>query len=71
MKTTKWFNGSKFVPAHVGVYEVYSKSLGTCYQYWSGRFWSWYCDSVQSAYLHRNGKSYNQNLSWRGMKDKS
>lgn len=45
-KLTKWFDGGKFVPYHVGIYQIdLSKSfefLRPVYSYWSGENWSYF-----------------------------
>ena len=69
-KLTQWFDGSKFVPAHVGVYQRdYSKFqdgsfLGYCK--WDGENWisfGFYTDyTEQEKYI-----SLLQNINWRGL----
>ena len=38
-KLTQWFDGSKFNPYWVGVYEVHHPILGNMYQVWMGVVW--------------------------------
>ena len=65
MKRTKWFDGSKFIPAHVGVYERY---------YFFGIEKCYFNGSVFFVYgsLHNCMPiSMNQDLPWRGLKDQN
>lgn len=64
MKKSKWFDGSKFVPAHFGVYEVKGRS----YRHWSGKRWGYTCKDVQGAYLWDFTEGLNQSPTWRGIK---
>ena len=71
IKTTEWFDGAKFVPAHVGEYETDEWSdFWQCYpkRHWDGKLWSY-------AYYMEYSKEYalrqiggNQNRNWRGIK---
>ena len=64
MKRTKWFDGSKFIPAHEGNYERFYSFIGHYYiSYFDGNNWC----SFKGAKI---GVHY-QNLPWRGLKDKS
>lgn len=65
MKLTKWFDGRKFVPAHVGVYECGDGF----YRNWNGEFWGFYARSTESASRTNvsNNESACQNLDWRGL----
>lgn len=68
MKKSKWFDGAKFVPAHVGVYETYYVSFVTTYQYWNGKFWGM-CNSTPDRAAHYNDHEiFGQNRKWRGIK---
>lgn len=63
MKLTKWFDGRKFVPAHVGPY----KCKDGFFRYWNGEFWGFsgcdVIDSLKFPYL----KSACQSLDWHGL----
>lgn len=67
MKKTEWFDGAKFVPNNVGVYQKKFKRF-IKYQYWNGKFWGLYCLSAIHAYECRKQRSAEQNLDWRGIK---
>ena len=72
MKKTKWFDGSKFIPAHVGVYRaMYESSWGKriAFKYWDGKFWGAACNYRLAAYEHRRYKSLDQNNDWFGLKE--
>jgi hypothetical protein len=71
MKKTKWFDGSKFVPAHAGVYEVKSGSTSISYQYWNGKFWAARTSSNHSAYLNQSWESCFKSPTWRGLTKKA
>lgn len=60
MNKTNWFDGNKFVPAHVGLYERDMDGL-IFKTKWSGDCW---------LYADATDKSFRQNLDWRGLKDK-
>ena len=73
MKLSKWIDGKKFKPAHVGVYETkeYS-SFFKCFamRYWDGEKWSngWFANfSMDYA---RTGLASNQNKTFRGLSEK-
>lgn len=69
MKKSKWFDGAKFVPAHVGVYEVdHMSCFVEVYQYWNDKFWGAYAPTPDRAVLYAGYKSDYQNLKWRGIK---
>lgn len=72
MKKTEWFDGSKFVPAHVGVYETKAVWVsGGTYQYWNGKFWCAYTGNIGEAPEKHNAyKSAKQNSDWRGLAEK-
>jgi len=68
---TKWFDGSKFVPEHVGVYETSVEGRFKCFQKWNGFFWCTYDFSVDKADSDKNkNESYYQNNNWRGLANK-
>jgi len=60
IKTTAWFDGAKFVPAHVGVYQTEDRNF-VDYQYWNGKFWGYYCGSASAAFNERR-QSVEQNI---------
>jgi hypothetical protein len=65
MKKSKWFDGAKFVPAHVGNYMV---NNGTSYQYWNGTYWGARSSTSIGAYGDKDWKSVFQSPTWRGIK---
>lgn len=70
-KLTEWLDGSKFVPAHVGVYErdINPKWLDfvTVYSYWDGKRFSIWSTAIELAYMRRHERSRFQKASWRGL----
>lgn len=70
-KLTEWFDGSKFVPAHVGVYERdYSINQKAFYAYayakWDGENWRFLSLTIDKADQEKS-ISGKQNLNWRGL----
>ena len=66
---TEWFDGKKFVPHHVGVYEKrFHEGGASVWQYWDGSFWCKYCTDAVRAVKFRGDRSDYQNLDWRGMR---
>lgn len=66
---TEWFDGSKFIPCHVGVYEVNTGDGVESYQYWNGEFWGFLGSTPRYAFVGgRHHESYYQNLPFRGIK---
>jgi len=63
---TEWFDGSKFVPGHVGVYEV--DDVSEPYKSWNGIFWGISAYSVHEAIVFSAFKSMYQNPNWRGLR---
>lgn len=63
MKLTKWFDGRKFVPAHVGPYEC----ADGFYRFWNGEFWGCYDDTAEAASKWSGFESRCQNNDWRGL----
>ena len=70
MKLSKWIDGKKFKPAHVGVYQVDKPVVPLIYQYWNGKFMGFYCSSIEDAYKYREFKSCRQDLNFRGLAEK-
>lgn len=68
MKKSKWFDGSKFVPAHVGVYEVVNYGSPKRFQYWNGLFWGFRGLNIDYVEDMKNQKSIWQSPTWRGIK---
>jgi len=64
IKTTDWFDGAKFVPAHVGLYEVVQEGL---WQWWDGKFW-YAISAVKSRASRSDFISCFQSNKWRGIK---
>ena len=64
MKRTKWFDGSKFIPSHSGLYERrYKNKIHTCF----------FDDSIFFVYVYSHNCikiSNAQNLPWRGLKER-
>ena len=72
-KLTEWFDGSKFVPCNVGVYETAASINPICsiyFQYWNGEFWGVVRNSINSAIKDKNKKSFCQKSPWRGLAEK-
>lgn len=68
MKLTKWFDGRKFVPAHVGVYKSKSRESGTiAFQFWNGKFWGFRSTFIEAAKMSRAYKSEYQCCDWCGL----
>ncbi len=65
IKTTDWFDGAKFIPAHVGVYEVVHTPKSTRFQYWNGDFFGMPSSNKSAAYWGRDVKSEHQHVQWR------
>ncbi len=68
IKTTDWFDGAKFVPYHVGIYEVINGTKFTSYQYWNGSNWGARASTTLQCYGDRNWRSDFQSPQWRGIK---
>lgn len=71
MKKSKWFDGAKFVPAHVGDYETKEFSrFFECFakQHRDGKKWSagWY--SEIAMHIAKRMTPVNQSPTWRGIK---
>jgi len=67
---TEWFDGKKFVPAHVGVYQRDYSDMQNgnyiAYCKWDGEFWMMFANNPYSAndeYKH----SVIENSNWRGL----
>ena len=71
---TDWFDGDKFKPFNVGVYEVmHLNGLVTYHQYWDGFYWLPYRHTAKDAQLesYKGGfPSQFQNLFFRGFTTK-
>lgn len=77
-KATEWFDGETTQPGQPGVYErdygklIHYRSHTRRCAYWDGT--TWFCNSFEKerAVSHYNGRteSINQDLSWRGFKEK-
>jgi len=65
-KLTKWFDGSKFVPAHVGVYKTNIFNYSKTYQYWDGLRWHCYNRYIRHPQMANIPSGY-QNMNWRGL----
>lgn len=68
MKKSKWFDGAKFVPAHVGNYMVNNGTSMPSYQHWNGKYWGARSLSVSSSQCWRGEKGAFQSPTWRGIK---
>ncbi len=69
-KRTPWFDGKKYKPVRVGVYEL--MSLGQLgYQYWNGEAWGLW--SISPTEARKDGLFYgactrsHQHDDWRGL----
>ena len=65
-KLTEWFDGSKFVPAHVGVYQRMILKNYAAYSKWDGENWLIHDFNIYVADQEKL-KSNNKNLNWRGL----
>jgi hypothetical protein len=71
-KLTDWFDGEKFIPANVGIYEENRWSALTddfAKIYWNGE--KWFCPDftmMNEPPKAFNGISANQSPQWRGIK---
>jgi hypothetical protein len=67
-KKTRWFDGIKFVPGCVGLYQRLPSDRGTIFwSYWNGRYWGLWSYTAQGAINYRRIKSSEQSLDWRGL----
>lgn len=71
MKKSKWFNGAKFVPAHVGDYETREFSrIFKCFakRNWNGKEWSagWFHEFAMK--YAKTQTALSQSPTWRGIK---
>ena len=66
---TDWFDGEKFNPFHIGVYETsYSKKLlSKGFQLWDGKIWGQKSESVESAIDRLHIKGVDQSPFFRGI----
>lgn len=65
MKKSKWFDGAKFVPAHVGVYEA----ANGYFRFWNGIRWGGHGATVDRALLFVDiPNNFDQSPKWRGIK---
>lgn len=73
-KLTKWFDGSKFVPYHVGEYNASPHAFGFIFRWWDGARWSYpyFQDSSEDA--KKNSRSLKENpilpIHFRGLAQK-
>lgn len=69
MKTTDWFDGAKFVPYYVGVYEtIHQFCSETTYQYWNGKFWGFFGPKEELEEKYQHQRSAAESPQWRGIK---
>jgi hypothetical protein len=64
---TPWFDGEKFKPVRVGVYETKSVSRSPIFRFWNGEFWGLKLLSKREAHRFQNLKSCVQDADWRGL----
>lgn len=69
MTKTDWFDGSKFVPAHVGLYERKWLSSAYSLSYWNGE--KWYSVVIRCDRGIPNYTVELDNLDWRGLKEQA
>lgn len=70
-KMTPWFvNGEK--PARPGVYETKDSLYADrpMYQHWNGRFWGYFCLSINAAKNQGDRRSCWEKPQWRGLASK-
>jgi len=70
MKLTEWYPGD-VKPVRVGVYQQRDGGLGLTigYQFWSGKFWSSWAETAESAERGNRflASDRHQNDPWRGV----
>ena len=64
MKKSKWFDGAKFVPAHVGVFET----ANGYFRFWNGIRWGGHGVTVDRALLFSDVHDCGKSPTWRGIK---
>lgn len=69
MKASEWFDGRRFIPAHVGVYKRMFGNV-IMFSYWDGKGFSLGCESVFTAIIFKGNYSPNKNLLWCGLAEK-
>ena len=74
-KLTKWFDGSKFVPYHVGEYNARIYKADGVLRWWNGESWSqWYLetDSIENKNYWRKSNAWciENEIFWRGLAQK-
>ena len=69
-KYTKWFDGAKFQPGQVGLFEVKHPILNVAYQYWDGDYWYvfGFDRRIAGAYYFHRTVSNTQTPKFRGLK---
>lgn len=73
MKTSKIFDGKKFVPAHVGVYSSnHPKSNIIIYRNFNGKYWCLFSFDISGAIQPRHlEESAYQDLDWWGLAEEA
>ena len=69
MKLSKWIDGKKFKPAHVGVYQV-KINKRVRFQHWNGSYWGATMGNVINAYSYWYIEGVYQNRKFRGLAEK-
>ena len=66
---TDWFDGEKFNPFYIGVYETghSKKILSKGFQYWDGEIWGMTSESAANAIEREHFKGVDQKPHWRGL----
>ena len=71
MEKTKWFDGEKFVPAHVGVYKVKPAYHGarSYFSHWDGKKWGTHSLLACNAELLKDCSIplYFRSFGWQGL----
>ena len=72
-RMTKWFDGSKFVPAHVGEYNASFFNNKNMRRWWDGKIWSspYFYPIDDSGLKKIRMIKTRSNINFRGLKDKS
>ena len=71
---TEWFDGSKFVPCHVGEYQASVSKWPDILRWWNGEHWSEPYNRTntnsEKNFFRKNKEIENANIHFRGLKVK-